>query len=153
MAREPARVRVLGIDDVAHLARQRAHRRVVHHRLFVVDEAGIAAQHADGDGVGNTELGGITVGRILLGRERLRQAVHDALGSLAFDRGHIAWLHAFGNELARAIDVRMRHRAASIRLEGDVRGKPKLARAVEHRTELAAVAVGKSMKKALLAVE
>src|SRR6185369_2317866 len=74
MAGEAARVRICGIDDVAHLARERAHLRVVHHCFFVFDKARVATQHSNRDGIGNAELGGIAVGRILLRSERLPEA-------------------------------------------------------------------------------
>ena len=152
MARELARIGIVGIDDVAHLARERSHRRVVHHRFLVIDKARVAAQHADRNGVGYAELGGVAVGWVLLRGERFPQAVHDALGGLALDRGHVAGRNTLGDQLARAVDVRVGHCAAGVGLEGDVSAQPFFAGAVEHGTKVAGVAVGERMKETVLAV-
>ena len=61
--------------------------------------------------------------------------------------------HAFGDEPPRAIDVRVRHRAARVGLERDVGAEPNPARAVEHRAEVAAVAVGEGVEETMLAIE
>src|SRR5207248_11117964 len=59
----------------------------------------------------------------------------------------------FGNELSRTVDVGVRHGAAGVGLEGDVRGEPCLTGAIEHGAEVATVAAGEGMKEPVLAVE
>ena len=77
----------------------------------------------------------------------------DAFRGFAFDRNNVVDLYAIGHELARTVDVRVRHRAARVRLERDIGAKPLPAGAFEHRAEIAAVAVGECVKKAVVAVE
>ena len=153
MAGEPARVRIFRIDDVAHFGGERTHLGVMHHFFFIIDESRVASQHADGDGVRNAELGGIAVRRILLRGERFPQAMHDAVGGLAFDGDHVAGRNPLSHELARAVDVGMRHGAAGVGLEGDVGAEPLLARAFEHAGEITVIAVGEGMKETVVPLQ
>src|SRR3546814_7768797 len=76
-----ARVLVVRVDDVGDLARQRQDARVA--RLVVAElrEAGVALVEADGHAVGHGELGGVAGGRLVLGGQRLPQAVHQPFRS------------------------------------------------------------------------
>ena len=110
MAGEIARIRVVRIDDVGDLAR-RARRTAVSCTRSSVNcsKPGVAVEEAGGDAIGHAEFCGIAVGRRLLQRERLPQAVHDALADVA-DRCSTM---SSGLTPARRADARNRCRAGS----------------------------------------
>jgi hypothetical protein len=74
-------------------------------------------------------------------------------GRLALDRRDLLGPQALGNQPPRAIDVRMRHRPACVRLERDSGAEPYLAGAIDHRAEIAAVRVRERMEESVLALE
>ena len=83
--------------------------------------------------IGRRELGGIAVGRALLGGERLPQAMHGAFRHLADHLLDVAGLDAARRQPPGAVDVGMRHGPARIGLEGERLDHPALAEIVEQR--------------------
>src|SRR5207244_7705754 len=68
---EFVRIRIVGVDLVAHFRRQRAQPLVAHALLGEGLEPGVAEDESGGDAIGLAELGEVGVGRALLVGERL----------------------------------------------------------------------------------
>ena len=153
VAGELFRVGVGRVDHVAHLGGQCPQVGALHHCFGVFAQAGVVLQQAGGNGVRNAELGGISIGRRLLERQRLPQAVNNAFGGFALDLRDVGRYQPLAQQLAGAVNVRVGHGAAGVGLESNRGPDPLAAHALEHGFKVAARGIGKAMKQAVLALK
>ena len=78
--------------------------------------------------------------------------MHGAFGRFANDFLDLIELH-FLAEAAGAVDVRVRHGAAGVELEGDAGGEPALAETVDELRPIALGGIGEAVIKAVRALE
>src|ERR1700742_1819118 len=136
MAREILRIFVVRIDPVADLRREIENGRVMNARLGELLEARLAIEEADGHAIRRAEFRGVGGGRPMLDREVFPQPVHGSLADVALYFADLSGLHAAFRKGDRAVDIRLGHGSARVRLEGDGVHDPFLPESVEHRPEI-----------------
>ena len=122
--REGTWIRIIRIDLVADLSRQRQHVRIPHSFIGERVKTDATAHKTGRDNERRGELGGIAIGRSLLGCEWFPEAVHGALAHVAHHFLQVLGLDALGGQTAGAVDVWVGHGPAGVRLEGERLGHP-----------------------------
>src|SRR5215475_10622049 len=130
MAREILRIFVVRIDPVVDLRGEFEHGRVMNARLGELFEACLAVEEADGHAIRRAELRGVRGGRAMFDREVFPQAVHGSFADVAHYFADLLCFYAALCERDRAVDIRLGHRAAGIRLESDRIHYPRLTEPV-----------------------
>ena len=147
------RIRIFPIDHVADFYRKTEDCGIAHRFIGERIEPDVAAHETGGDAIGRAEFRRIAVHRPLLVRERLPQAVHRCFRDLANQRFDLVGAHAARREAARAVDVRMDHGAARIRLEGQRLQHPAFPEIADERRIIAVARVGEAVEDAVNAFE
>src|SRR4029453_7414772 len=96
---------------------ERQHRSVVDARLGELRESGSTIEETNRHAIRCAELRGVWRRRSMLHRKRFPEAVDGAFSNLARDGLDVAGGDALFRELDGAIDKRLRHGAAGVRLE------------------------------------
>ena len=143
------RIRVIGIDHIAHFAGQIPDLLVVHHLRFILHKTRVSPQEPHSHRIGNTEFGSITIDGPLFGRQGLPQAVNNAVSGFAFNAIDVLHLESALDQGPGTIDVGMRHGATGIGLECHVCRQPVSARIGQHVFKQSFIRVGECMKKAM----
>src|SRR6185503_4516281 len=137
----------------ADLGGEREHVRVLHRLRRERIEADATLDEPGGEDERRRELRGVAVRRPPLGGERLPQAMHRAFGDLADELLYVRRLDALGREPPRAVDVRMRHGAARVRLEGQRLDHPALGEVADQRVIVALRRVRETVEEAVHTLE
>src|SRR5581483_6506005 len=124
MAGEDVRIRIAGIDDVAHLRSECEYASIAHGFIREGIEADRAFDESGREDEWRREFRGLAIRGTLLGCKRLPKPMHRALRNLADKILHIVRLDAASREASGTIDVGVRHGPAGIRLERECFGHP-----------------------------
>src|SRR5438128_4701433 len=125
VADELARVVDARIDLVRHSRGDLQHRLVPRRLVGELGESGAAFDEDDREQVGEAELRGIAVGRLVLRREGLPEAGQRSLRGATADLGDLLGLDLVPlAQPQRAVHVRLRDGAARVGLEGQLQELP-----------------------------
>ena len=141
------------IDHEFHFGRQREHLAVADRRFRECAEPDAAMDKTGREQIGRGEFGRIAVARALLVGKRLPQPVHRPLRDLADDLGDVVGLDAARGQPSGAIDVRLRHGSAGVRLERQRVRHPAGAEIARQRLVVAMGGVGKTVEQPMHALE